>query len=52
MQNSQSYEFLNVRGFCAKVSDLIHLATTYFKIFRCDIMAQKSLMYHDGTINS
>ena len=32
MQNSQSYEFLNVGGFWPKASDLLHLVTTYFKI--------------------
>ena len=31
MQNSQSYEFLNVGDFWPKTSDLLHLVTTYFK---------------------
>ena len=31
MQNSQSYDFLNVGGFWPKASDLFHLVATYFK---------------------
>ena len=30
MQNSQSYDFLNVGGFWPKASDLFHLVGTYF----------------------